>query len=85
MKAATPDRFTRIRQPLPEDLYPIALELGVRLGLQPRHLQTLRDVARYHDIGKRAPFLLGYSTNPQRSTKASGSSSASTRRSVRGY
>jgi HD-GYP domain-containing protein (c-di-GMP phosphodiesterase class II) len=54
MKAATSDRFARIRQPLPEDLYPMALELGVRLGLQPSQLQTLRDVARYHDIGKRA-------------------------------
>ena len=54
MNAVTSDRFSRIRQPLPEELYPIALELGVRLGLQPRHLQTLRDGARYHDIGKRA-------------------------------
>jgi HD-GYP domain-containing protein (c-di-GMP phosphodiesterase class II) len=54
MKAATSDRFSRIRQPSLEDLYPIALELGVRIGLQPKRLQTLRDVARYHDIGKRA-------------------------------
>ena len=52
MKAATPNRLARLRRPLPDDLYPIALELGVRIGLRPSRLQTLRDVARYHDIGK---------------------------------
>ena len=52
MTAATSDRLTRLRMPVPEDLYPIALELGVRIGLKPNRLQLLRDVARYHDIGK---------------------------------
>jgi HD-GYP domain-containing protein (c-di-GMP phosphodiesterase class II) len=52
MKAATPDRLARLGRPLPEGLYPFALELGVRIGLKPSRLQTLRDVARYHDIGK---------------------------------
>jgi two-component system, cell cycle response regulator len=52
MKVAPPNRIARLRRPLPEDLYPIALELGVRIGLRPSRLQTLRDVARHHDIGK---------------------------------
>ena len=52
MKTATPDQLARLRRPVPEDLYPIALELGVRIGLRPSRLQLLRDVARFHDIGK---------------------------------
>ena len=52
MTAAAPTQLAGLRRPLPEDLYPIALELGVRIGLSPSRLQTLRDVARYHDIGK---------------------------------
>lgn len=52
MRATKPDRFTSSRQPLFEDLYPVALELGVRIGLKPSRLRTLRDVAHYHDIGK---------------------------------
>jgi len=52
MTAATFDRLARLRRPVSEDLYPIALELGVRIGLKPSRLQLLRDVARFHDIGK---------------------------------
>ena len=54
MRAATTNYLNTARQPLPDDLYPIALELGVRLGFRPSALQILRDVARYHDIGKSA-------------------------------
>ncbi len=54
MTAATTEWFIRPRRPLPDDLYPIALELGVRLGFPPSRLQKLRDVARFHDIGKSA-------------------------------
>lgn len=52
MNAATFNRRASREGPLSEDLYPLALELGVRIGLIPRRLQTLRDVARYHNIGK---------------------------------
>ena len=59
MKSGQYDRLAAMRRPQPEDLYPIALELGVRLGLRPARLQLLRDVARFHDIGKSAiPFAI---------------------------
>jgi len=54
MRTAASDRIARLRAPSPEDIYPYALQLGVRLGLGLIQLQALREVARYHDIGKRA-------------------------------
>lgn len=54
MKTAYFERIAALRGPQPDDLYPIALELGVRLGFRPGRLQILRDVARHHDIGKGA-------------------------------